>query len=346
MSIPCRTRDVGHSQRASERWFPVTHSVCDCDALGRALAVTHRLASPITCKLLRRGFHDTYLLSARESRYVARVYRAERSGSAIAYELGLLVHLAGRGVSVSAPIPDVDDEVVRILDAPEGSRRVALFTYARGRALVWNRDESARAGSLLAAIHRESNDYVCRDARSALDVHQLIDAPLAALQPFLGVQSADFGELVRLADILRTALAARVGTLEWGACHGDFNGGNMHMAEDHSLTAFDFDFCGPGWRAYDFVGAWRWAAWSEPGVWQAFLEGYRAVKPIADTDLAAVPLLDGVSRLRSLGLVAANAHHRGTLPVVGRKLQRQLNFLRSWERDYLVTPDAPQGSAS
>ena len=330
----------------SDSWFPVTHSVCDCEALGRELAVTHGLAGTISCKLLRRGFHDTYLLFARDTRYVARVYRAERTGSAIAYELGLLVHLAGRGVPVSAPIPDVDGGVVRILDAPEGPRRVALFTYARGRALVWNRDESARAGSLLAAIHRESNDYVCRDARSALDVHQLIDAPLAALQPFLGVQSADFGELVRVADILRTALTARLGTLEWGACHGDFNGGNMHMAEDHRLTVFDFDFCGPGWRAYDFVGAWRWAAWSEPGVWQAFLEGYRAVKPIADVDLAAVPLLDGVSRLRSLGLVAVNASHRGSLPVLGRKLQRQMNFLRSWERDYVVALDASRMSAS
>ena len=90
----------------------------------------------------------------------------------------------------------------------------------------------------------------------------------------------------------------------------------------------------------DFVGAWRWAAWSEPGVWQAFLEGYRAVKPIADVDLAAVPLLDGVSRLRSLGLVAVNASHRGSLPVLGRKLQRQMNFLRSWERDYVVALDA------
>ena len=98
---------------------------------------------------------------------------------------------------------------------------------------------------------------------------------------------------------------------------------------------------------YDFVGAWRWAAWSEPGVWQAFLEGYRAVKPIADTDLAAVPLLDGVSRLRSLGLVARNAPHRGSLPVLGRKLQRATELsLRSWERDYFVAPDASRGSAS
>ena len=111
------------------------------------------------------------------------------------------------------------------------------------------------------------------------------------------------------------------------------------------LTVFDFEFwCGGG--RTDFIRAWRWAAWSEPGVWQAFLEGYRAVKPIADVDLAAVPLLDGVSRLRGLGLVAVNASHRGSLPVLGRKLQRQMNFLRSWERDYVVALDASRMSAS
>ena len=102
--------------------------------------MTHGLAGTISCKLLRRGFHDTYLLFARDTRYVARVYRAERAGSAIAYELGLLVHLAGRGVPVSAPIPD---SMVAWSESsmPPRSATVALFTYARGRALVWNRAE-------------------------------------------------------------------------------------------------------------------------------------------------------------------------------------------------------------
>jgi Ser/Thr protein kinase RdoA (MazF antagonist) len=315
--------------------FPVTHSVCDCEALGRQLAVTYGVEGLMTCQFLRRGFHDTYLLSALDGSYVARVYRTQRTRSEIAYELGLLRHLVARGVSVSGPVPDVDGGWMRVLDAPEGQRCVALFTHASGRALVWNCGESALAGRLLAAIHQDSGDYVSQHERAPLDAAHLVDAPLRALRPFLVAQSCELSDLERVAQALRSELAARQGQLEWGPCHGDFNAGNLHIAEDRSLTAFDFDFCGPGWRAYDFVGAWRWAGWSDAGIWKAFVAGYRGVRPIADADLDAVSLFDGISRFRSLGLSATNAACRGSLPVVGHKLQRQLGALRAWERDYL-----------
>lgn len=319
-----------------DRKFPVTHSVCDCEALGRALAETHGLRELTTSAFLRRGFHDTYLVSASDKRYVARVYRAERSRWEIAYELGLLRHLAARGVSVSAPVPDLHGGLMTMIEAPEGQRCVALFTHASGRALVWNRDESALAGKVLARIHRESEDYVSPHERAALDVAHLIDATLVDLRPFLAATSHELTDLERIAEILRFELAARTRPLEWGPCHGDFTGGNVHVADDQKLTVFDFDFCGPGWRAYDFVGAWRWAAWSGDSIWQAFLKGYRSVRPIADADLEAVPLFDGVNRFRRIGLRAANAAHRGRLPVVGHSMQQHLSSLRAWEKDYTV----------
>ena len=315
--------------------FPVTYSVVLAEALGRELSSAYPLVEPVACRLLRRGFHDTYLVTAGEERYIARVYRNRPSASPIVYELELLVHLGSKGVSVAAPRPDRHDRLAHPLGSPEGIRYLALFKYATGRALSWNVEESRRAGALLGAIHRGSDDFTSTNHRASLDAQHLIDGSLSAMRPFLEPRRDVWAHVEKVAGRLRSAVVSRAGQLEWGACHGDFNSGNIHISQNSELMAFDFDFCGPGWRAYDFVGAWRWGAALDIGLWKAFLEGYRRIKPIGDMDLAAVPLFDGISRLRSLGLRAANATHRGTLPMTGKRLNHHLEFLRDWETAYL-----------
>src|SRR5712691_1851061 len=75
--------------------FPVIHSIFAADALQAAVAqayLSDRRA--LTCRLLRRGLHDTYLLTTDDDCYIARVYRARRRASSdIAYELELLTQL-------------------------------------------------------------------------------------------------------------------------------------------------------------------------------------------------------------------------------------------------------------
>jgi Ser/Thr protein kinase RdoA (MazF antagonist) len=315
--------------------FPVTYSVFLAEALGRELSSAYQLSEPVTCRLLRRGFHDTYLMTASGQRYIARVYRTRSHAPPILYELELLVHLSSRGVSVATPLADRHDRLAHPLESPEGIRYVVLFKYANGRGLSWSVDASRRAGGLLGAIHRASDDFTSANDRASLDAAHLIDASLTAVQPYLEYCPDAWTYLMKVAGTMRSAVAAREGELEWGPCHGDFNSGNIHIGENNALTAFDFDFCGPGWRALDFVGAWRWGAALDVGLWNAFLVGYRSIKQIGRVDLASVPLFDGVSRLWSLGLRAANATHRGRLPVTGRKLNRQLKLLQDWEAEYL-----------
>jgi Ser/Thr protein kinase RdoA (MazF antagonist) len=210
-----------------------------------------------------------------------------------------------------------------------------LFTFADGKSLFWNPDESRRAGRLLGSIHSASEGFATANERSPLDLAHLVNRSLTVVRPFLEHRPGDWDFLVAVAGQLQGAVSEIESQLEWGVCHGDFNSGNIHVREDGSLTAFDFDFCGPGWRAYDLVGAWRWAVASDMQVWMAFLDGYRSVRHLGDIDAGAASLFDGISRLRSLGLRAANAAHRGTQPVAGRKLERHLNFLRSWVAQHL-----------
>jgi Ser/Thr protein kinase RdoA (MazF antagonist) len=285
------------------------------------------------------GMNDTYLLTARGHRSIIRVYRARwRTPSEISYEMELLSHLAARGVSVSVPLAARDGSLIRPLSAAEGIRYLVLFTYARGTPLSWMEAEHCyRAGKLLAALHVASEDFGSEHERFRLDLGYLIDAPLAVVQPFMAHRPEDWRYLEGFAGRLRARAEAAVGAdLDWGVCHGDFSStGNFHVAEDHTLTVFDFDLCGPGWRAYDLAPIQRAArGYKNSAIWDTFLKGYTETRPLAAADLAAVPLFHTVNHLWSLGMRAGNVAKWGALFMGDWYLDWQLTFFRNWEAEH------------
>ena len=319
--------------------FPVAHSVLSAHAVLTEADGTFAIAPPSTCQLLRRGFNDTYLLQSRDERCIARVYRAQwRTPSDIAYELELLLHLAAKGVSVSTPIATRDGNLLRRLSMPEGTRFLALFTYAKGTPLRWTEEHSFLAGRLLAAIHAASDGFVSRHERFRLDLEYLMDRPLAAIRPFLRHRPEDWSFLESLAGKLRIRAeeAVRAG-LDCGVCHGDFGGNvNINVAGELRLTAFDFDFCGPGWRAYDFVPAKRIATGrNNSRIWESFLAGYAERRSLAAADQEAVALFDGINRLWSFGLRVNSVGLRGIETVEHGALDRRLSVLREWRGEHL-----------
>jgi Ser/Thr protein kinase RdoA (MazF antagonist) len=320
------------------RLFPVTHSVVAASAMRAVVAQAYRIDAPSKCYLIRRGFHDTYLITTAGNRYIARLYRAlGRTPSDIAYELDLLKHLESRQVSVSAPITTRHGNLSHPVMAPEGTRQLALFTYAHGTWLSWeNEEHTYLAGKLLAAIHAASQDFISRHIRFCLDLKYLIDAPLLAMRPFLVQHRPDeWRYLNEFAMRLRARAEAAISLgLDWGVCHGDF-GGNLHIGEDRKPTAFDFDFCGQGWRAFDFSAPYSFARGrNKAGIWHLFVKGYTETRPFPSADQASVPLFWAIARLWSIGLRAGNVDYRGTLPMTSGDLRHRLEFFRKWEAEH------------
>jgi Ser/Thr protein kinase RdoA (MazF antagonist) len=319
--------------------FPVTYSTLSPTALLAEVAQTYTVDAPVSCRLLKRGLNDTYLVTTGDDRYIARVYRARwRSPSEIAYELELLAHLTARGVSVSMPIAARDGSLMRPLHAPEGLRYLVLFTYASGTPLAWEKKEhSCLAGRLLAAIHTASDDFVSRHERLPLDLRYLIDTPLAALQPFFAHRPDDWSYLKHFGTRLRERAEDAVqADLDWGVCHGDFGAKNIHVQGDHMCTIYDFDLCGPGWRAYDLaLIAWVVMDQNKSTIWDAFVKGYTETRPLAAADLAAVPLFHVLCHLSSLGVFAENVGDWGILDMSDWLLDRELTFFREWEVEHL-----------
>jgi Ser/Thr protein kinase RdoA (MazF antagonist) len=312
--------------------FPVVTSLVAPEYVRAQVDRQYELGAT-SCQLIERGLNDTYLVTTRTERYVARLYRAGwRSSSDIAYEIDLLLHLAAKGVSVAAPIRAASGKFAHAVPAPEGLRQMVLFSYAGGRSVKWNGERGYRAGGLLAAIHRATKDFRSLHIREGFDIEQLIDKPLRTIRPFLARRSDDWTFLERFAASLRDQTAAVGRDLGWGVCHGDFDAHNIHIRDDGTPTAFDFDFCGPGWLVFDLVIP-KWGAMNirRPEVWDAFLDGYIESTPLMAMDVASLPLFQALRHLWGMGLRARNAVHQGSSSINAAYLAYRLEWFRKWE---------------
>jgi Ser/Thr protein kinase RdoA (MazF antagonist) len=315
--------------------FPVIRSILSPDALLQEIALRYSIA-PVTCRLLKRGLNDTYLLVTNKNRYIVRAYRAGwRSQSAIQCELELLLHLARREVSVAVPIRAEDGTLFWSVSAPEGLRHLVLFSYANGSRVPWQSgDDAHKIGRVAGAIHCASDDFVSAYSRPAIDVEYLFEAPVVSIKPYLAHRPHDQEFLESFARSLRDRIAG-TDALDFGVCHGDYGPKNIH-ADDHGrLTVFDFDLCGPGWRAYD-LALIQWVAndHDKRGMWESFLDGYSSVRTLSSTDLQAIPLFHAAAHLASLGLFAQNIGDWGSADMSDWLFDRELAFFRRWAGEH------------
>ena len=310
--------------------LPVTHSIVKPGSVLDAVTGQYAIEAPVECSLLQPALNDSYLVTTQGSRYVARLYGAHRRRLEIAYELELLLHLGAGGVSVAGPVATADGSLTSVLEAPEGPRELALFRFADGAPISWRSEQHCRlAGRLAAAIHGATDGFISEHPRPRLDLEQLVDVPLRAVEPFLVHRSDDWAFLAGIAGGLRVHLARALDHgLDWGPCHGDFDAKNIHVAGG-ALTVIDFDLCGPGWRAYDLAPAYRAAREAgEPEPWEAFVRGYTDERPLSSADLAAVPAFRLLRQLELLGIFASNTNRWGVLVLPDDRLDRWLSALR------------------
>jgi Ser/Thr protein kinase RdoA (MazF antagonist) len=329
------------SRKPQTRLFPVTRSILSTAALMSEVLLDYDIAAPVECKFLAYGLNDTYLVRTVDERYILRVYRSRwRSLADIDYELEALTHLDRKGVPVAAPIARKDGAFLRQLNAPEGVRLVALFGYANGRELSQDQEQNYLYGRAAAAIHVAADSFVSRHARFQLDLPHLLDQPLAAIQPFLAHRPDDWAYLQSLANRVRDRIASLpIEQLEWGFCHGDLHGGNAHIDERKTITFFDFDAGGSGWRAYD-IAAFRQGPWGrQDEAWEAFLKGYTERRKLSELDLAAVPWFVALRHIWLMGLHTGNSQDWGCGWMNDAYFDGGgaggLKFLREWEAKYL-----------
>ena len=131
-----------------------------------------------------------------------------------------------------------------------------------------------------------------------------------------------------------------MGDLAWTRCHGDWHGGNSRIATDGphkgQAVAFDFDDGGFGYLAYDLaVHLWAQTSFGREkyAVWRAFIEGYRAVRLIAEADFEAAHLFVLIRHIWLIGEYAGRIDEWGEASLTW--VNGQTEFLLSWETERL-----------
>jgi Ser/Thr protein kinase RdoA (MazF antagonist) len=128
-------------------------------------------------------------------------------------------------------------------------------------------------------------------------------------------------------------------SLEQGFCHGDLQGYHANLSPDGTLTFFDFDCGGFGYRAYD-LAVFLWCCRLEDAVttrWATFLESYREIRSIHDLDVQAVPLFVCARYLWHMGVHTQNSPDWGIDFLNDSYFNSHLKDLRQAEEDYLLS---------
>lgn len=259
--------------------------------------------SPVRDVSLIRAFtNDVYLVETGNERYVLKVYGAGwRQDSEIRFEAELLDHLASRGILVAPAIKGRNGEALHHVEVGGKRWQAVLFAYAAGRKPnpPFTPEMYYQEGRAVAALHLAADDFQTLHQRRPLDLDTLIDRP-SALVSSLGVDEALKQPVLDVGGLVRSRIEglANVG-LDWGVCHGDLTFDNLHITDDGKFVWYDFDSGGYGWRAIHLQG-WtvldeEWHAYSE-----AFLRGYREVRPLTERDVAAAPYLAAASEIWGL----------------------------------------------
>jgi Ser/Thr protein kinase RdoA (MazF antagonist) len=326
--------------------FPVVYSTPRADAVADFISTHYDLPGPLACKLLNRGFNDTYEIRSGVERFIFRVSARRARGDAdVASETAFLAYLDSQGIPVAAAVPMRDGALFTSAFFPEGRRPAVLFHYAEGRPSKARASVAdARAnGVTLARIHNAAGGFAADEkGRYRLGLDHLLHRPLSFILAIEDLGDSVAKGLVDLTGRLSSAVAERDG-LSWTRCHGDCHGYNAHIALQGALTGqavfFDFDESGPGYLAYDLaVFLWSCVIFErkQHAFWHPFIDGYRSNRELPDADFEAAHLFVPIRHFWLLGEWASRIPEWGKQAVPAGWIATQLDFMLAWEKEKLL----------
>jgi homoserine kinase type II len=242
--------------------------------------------------------NSNFLLRAGGGTFILTLYEKRVDRDDLPFFIGLMRHLASRGLNCPQPVVTRDGETLGEL----AGRPAALFTFLEG---MWSRrphaDQCREVGVALAQLHDLASDFDLRrpNALGVAGWRQLLDG--------CGPRADD------VEDGLRDELDAELRFLEenWpkglpaGVIHADLFPDNVFFLSGELSGLIDFYFACNDILAYDLaicLCAW---CFEQDGAYnvtkgRALIEGYRSARVLSAAELAALPLLARGAALRFL----------------------------------------------
>ncbi|GAB4118437.1 MAG: homoserine kinase [Rubrivivax sp.] len=268
----------------------------------RALVARLGLGTLTALEGITAGIENSnYFVDTTAGRYVLTLFE-RLSADQLPYYLGLMKHLAARGIPVPDPQADAQGELLFTL----AGKPAALLTRLPGsHRLAPDEHHARQVGAMLARMHRAAADLP--RAQPHLRGLDWWIATVPVVQPFLDAERAAL--LAAELDYQRHVAASPDGrALPRGAIHADLFRDNVMwdgLPGHEKLTGFlDFFFAGTDALAFDIAVCLNdWCIDQASGRLDedraaAFVAAYAAVRPLTAAEHRLMPALLRAAALR------------------------------------------------
>ncbi len=264
-----------------------------------AFVAGYDIGAVLSSKGIAEGVENSnYLLVTDRGTFILTLYEKRVARDDLPFFLGLMEHLAARGVNCPVPLKNRQGMALGML----AGRPAAIITFLPGMSVRRPRlEHCASTGSLLAQFHRAARDFDLR-RENALSVK--------AWRPLY--ERCD-GRADEVLKGLGTEIEAELSALEkdWpaslpqGVIHADLFPDNVFFLGDRISGVIDFYFACNDMLAYDvaiLVNAWCFESDGSLNITKsrALLTAYRSLRPMTDEEVAALPLLARGAAMRFL----------------------------------------------
>ncbi len=286
----------------------------------QGFALEYDIGRVIACKGIAEGIENSnYLLVTEQGPFILTLYERRVKRDDLPFFIGLMDHLARRGIPCPVPVRGRDGKALRHL----AGRCAAIVTFLRG---MWpKRPQPAHChalGEALARMHLGSADF-------PMQRHN--DLSVGGWRPLYEASAHRPGAV---APDLAAELTSELAVLErrWpqrlpqGVIHADLFPDNVFFEGTRLSGLIDFYFACNDFLAYDIavcINAWCFESDGSFNITKArrLVSGYTVIRPLSVEELHLLPLLARGAAMRFL-------------------LTRLYDWLNT-PKDALVTPKNP-----
>ena len=252
-----------------------------------------------SCKGIAEGVENSnYLLQTTTNNYILTLYEKRVSPEDLPFFLGLMDHLAAKGIACPTPIHDRDGVALRRL----AGRPAAIISFLNG---LWVKrpgpDNCRQLGEAMAALHSAGQDFdMQRPNNLSIDGWQVL---LEATGP--RADEIQVGLRLELEKEVADLKAIWPQSLPSGVIHADLFPDNVFFLGERLSGLIDFYFACNDFFAYDIaicLNAWCFEPDGSFNVTKArlLLSEYMKARPLIADELSALPLLARGAALRFL----------------------------------------------
>jgi homoserine kinase type II len=262
-----------------------------------AFLASYPLGRVISCKGIAEGVENSNFLLHTESGYfILTLYEKRVDEKDLPFFLGLMEHLAARGITCPQPVKNSRGEALGSLCG----RRAAIVTFLDG---IWIRRPEVRhcaaLGEALGKLHKAGGDF------SGQRHNTLTLSQWPALFESVSARSDEvhegLGEFI--AEELAFLQSAWPKDLPAGVIHADLFPDNVLFLGDRLSGLIDFYFACTDFLAYDLavcLNAWCFEPDHSFNITKglAFFSGYERLRKLQPAEIEALPVLARGAALR------------------------------------------------